>query len=344
MPVPLGAGLENPAGARTIPQMNILVTGGAGFIGSHACEHFLRQGHRVTALDNFDPFYSPERKRRNLEAVLGHGGFRLVEGEYGDRLAVSKLLQEERFDVVLHLAAQAGVRPSLADPLKYEQVNVGSLIAMLEGLREHGPQKIVAASTSAVYGNVTPAPFREDAPCLQPLSPYAATKRAAEIFLGTYRQLYGFRIIIVRPFTVYGPRQRPDMAIASFARKILLGQKITLFGDGSSARDYTYVTDIVAGLAAAVENFPVEFGVYNLGGSSPVSLKELVGALERATGKQARTENAPWQPGDMERTYADITRAGKDLGYAPKVSLAEGLERTVDWVKGELRREGHRLM
>lgn len=323
--------------------MNILVTGGAGFIGSHACEHFLQHGHRVIALDNFDAYYSQDQKRRNLAAALTNANFRLVEGDYGDRLAVSKLLQAETFDVVLHLAAQAGVRPSIADPLKYERVNVGNLISLLEAMREHGPRQIVAASSSAVYGNSTPVPFREDAPCLHPLSPYAATKRASEIFLGTYRQLYSYKIIIVRPFTVYGPRQRPDMAIAAFARKILLNQPITLFGDGSSARDYTFVGDIVAGLAAAVEKFPVEFGVYNLGGSSPISLSGLVAALEKATGKQAKVERTAMQAGDMERTYADITKAGKDLGYAPKTSLAEGLEQTVEWVKGELRREGHRV-
>jgi len=324
--------------------MNILVTGGAGFIGSHACEQLLERGHGVTALDNLDPYYSPESKRQNLAAAQANPNFRLVEGDYGDRLAVTKLLQAGRYDVVLHLAAQAGVRPSIQDPLKYERVNVGNLVSMMEALRDQGPRQIVAASTSAVYGNTTPVPFREDAPCLQPLSPYAATKRAAEIFLATYAQLHGFKVIIVRPFTVYGPRQRPDMAIASFARKILLGQTITLFGDGSSARDYTYVSDIVGGLLDAIELFPVDFGIYNLGGSSPVTLSELVAALEKATGKKARIERAPMQAGDMERTYADITKAAEELGYAPKVTLDEGLAKTIEWVKGELRREGHTLL
>ncbi|MCY3023032.1 MAG: GDP-mannose 4,6-dehydratase [Planctomycetota bacterium] len=321
--------------------MNVLVTGGAGFIGSHVCEQLLLEGHRVTALDNFDPYYPPERKRRNIETALQSRNYRLVEGDYGDRLAVSKLLQADRFDAVLHLAAQAGVRLSIRDPLKYERVNVGSLVALLEALREFGPQRIVAASTSSVYGNTTPVPFREDAPCLQPLSPYAATKRAAEIFLGTYAQLHGFKVIILRPFTVYGPRQRPDMAIASFARKILLNEPLTLYGDGSSARDYTFVSDIVAGMLAAVFKFPVEFGVYNLGGNTPVSLKELVAALERAIGKKARVAAAPMQAGDVERTCADISKARQDLGYVPAVGLTEGLEKTINWVKGELRHEGH---
>jgi len=321
--------------------MNILVTGGAGFIGSHACEHLLGQGHRLTALDNFEPYYPAEQKRRNIAVALVHPNFRLVEGDCGDRATVSALLQTERFDLVLHLAAQAGVRPSLADPLKYARVNVRGLIVLLEALREHGPRRLVAASSSSVYGEVTPAPFREDAPCLEPLSPYAATKRGAEIFLGTYHQLHGFQIIIVRPFSVYGPRQRPDMAIAAFGRKILLGETVRLFGDGSSARDYTYVSDIVAGLAAAVERFPVEFGIYNLGGSVPVSLSELVAALERASGRTAKVQKEAMQPGDVERTCADISKSGEELGYAPKVGLAEGLEKTLDWVRGELRREGH---
>ncbi|MGD0092320.1 MAG: NAD-dependent epimerase/dehydratase family protein, partial [Planctomycetota bacterium] len=264
----------------------------------------------------------------------------LVEGDYGDRPAVSKLLQAGSFDLVLHLAAQPGVRLSLAEPLRYARANVGCLISLLEALREHGPRKLVAASSSAVYGDKTPAPFREDAPCLQPLSPYAATKRAAEIFLGTYRRLHGFRVIIVRPFSVYGPRQRPDMAIASFARRLLLGETITLFGAGSSARDYTYVSDIVAGLAAAVEKFPVDGGIYNLGGSAPVRLNELVACLERVSGKRAKLEMAPLPAGDVERTCADISTSARDLGYTPKVGLAEGLEKTLDWVKGELRREG----
>jgi len=321
--------------------MNLLVTGGAGFIGSHACEYFLGQGHRVTALDNFDTYYPPEQKRRNIAGALAHPKFRLVAGDCGDRQLVSSLLQGGKFDLVLHLAARAGVRPSIADPIQYERVNVQGLIVLLEALRAHGPRKLVAASSSAVYGDVTPPPFREDAPCLQPLSPYAATKRAAEIFLGTYHQLYGFQVIIVRPFSVYGPRQRPDMAIAAFMRKILLGQTVRLFGDGSSARDYTYVSDIVAGLAAAVERFPVDFGIYNLGDSSPVSLNELVAALERVICKTAKVAREPMQPGDVNCTCADLTKAGRDLGYSPRVGLAEGLRRTLEWVKGELRREGH---
>jgi UDP-glucuronate 4-epimerase len=317
--------------------MNIFITGGAGFIGSHACEHLLSLGHRVTTIDKFDSFYPKVRKRRNVAPLLKNENFKLVEGDYGDRLAVTKILKDGAFDVVLHLAAQAGVRPSIADPLMYERNNVGGLIAMLEAMKETGPRKIVAASSSSVYGNVTPAPFREDAPCMQPLSPYGASKRASEIFLGTYAGLYDFKINIVRPFTVYGPRQRPDMAIAGFTEKILQNEPITIFGDGSSSRDYTYVSDIVDGLTLALEKFPANFSIYNLAGASLVSLNELVAALERHTGKKASIQRSSMQRGDVERTSADISKAKNELGYAPKVNFEEGLARTVAWVRDELK-------
>jgi UDP-glucuronate 4-epimerase len=318
--------------------MKILVTGAAGFIGSHTAERLLQEEHSVVGLDNFDPYYDPAVKRRNLTAALANPRYRFVEGDFGDAGLLDRLLPEERFDAVVHLAAQAGVRPSLQDPLRYERVNVGGLIALLEALRRHGPPRLVAASSSSVYGNVTPAPFREDAPCAQPQSPYGASKRASEVYLGMYAQLYGLKIVVARPFTVYGPRQRPDMAIASFARKILLGETITLYGDGSSARDYTYVDDIVDGLLGALA-FPVSFGIYNLGGERPVKLAELVRLLEEAAGRKAVVRYAPMQAGDVERTCADLECARRDLGYAPKVRIEEGLRRTVAWVREELARE-----
>ena len=363
--------------------MKILLTGAAGFIGSHLAERLLAEGHSVTGLDNFDPYYDPQIKRRNAAQALrefgafgkpeqaassraapaapvnlpsSEGGaagcaagppqpersapiYRLLEGDFGDAKLLDRLLPEAKFDAVIHLAAQAGVRPSLEDPGKYEQVNVASLIVLLESLRRHGPLRIVSASSSSVYGDVTPAPFREDAPCVQPQSPYGASKRAGEFYLGMYARLYGLRTVIVRPFTVYGPRQRPDMAIAAFARKILLGETITLFGDGSSARDYTYVDDIVDGLLGALA-CPSDFGVYNLGGEHPVSLAEMLACLERIVGKRAVVIREPLQAGDVTRTSADLTRARQDLGFAPKVSLEEGLRRTVAWVQQELQREG----
>lgn len=365
--------------------MKILLTGAAGFIGSHLAERLLTEGHAVTGLDNFDPYYDPALKRRNVARALHEFGsgdpparpaapaaapgpsfllpssegstagftsassarpgailrpvYRLVEGDLGDASLLDRLLSEEKFDAVVHLAAQAGVRPSLADPLRYERVNVAGLLVLLEALRRHGPPRLVAASSSSVYGDVTPAPFREDAPCAQPQSPYGASKRAGEIYLGTYARLYGFRTVVVRPFTVYGPRQRPDMAITSFARLILRGETLTLYGDGSSARDYTYVEDIVDGLLGALA-CPVAFGVYNLGGEHPVSLADLLARLERILGRKALVRREPLQPGDVTRTCADLTRARKDLGFSPKVPLDEGLRRTVAWVKEELAREG----
>ena len=313
--------------------MKILVTGGAGFIGSHACERLLRLGHAVVALDNFDPYYSPARKRVNLTPALSSPQFKLIEGCFGDAALMREVVRSERFDHVLHLGGQAGVRPSLSDPLKYERVNVAGFITLLEALRESGPKKIVIGSTSSVYGNDTPVPFREDAPCLMPVSPYAATKRAAEIFAGTYCALHGFQANVMRFFTVYGPRQRPDMAIAPFARKILQGETITLFGDGSSSRDYTYVDDIVDGLIAALEKFPAPFGIYNLGGEHPVTLNELLTTLEEVIGKKAVIQRAPMQCGDVERTFADTTKARAAFGYEPKVNLREGIRRTVEWVQ-----------
>ncbi|HLX63472.1 MAG TPA: GDP-mannose 4,6-dehydratase [Planctomycetota bacterium] len=339
--------------------MKILVTGGAGFIGSHACEHLLSRGHAVVALDNFDPYYSPALKRANLSQALAHSNFKLVEGDFGDRACVAPLMQHERFDVVLHLGAQAGVRPSIADPLKYQRVNVAGSIVLLEAMREIGLRKIVAASTSTVYGNDTPAPFREEAPCMQPVSPYAATKRCMEIFLGTYCALHGFQATALRFFTVYGPRQRPDMAIAPFTKKMLAGEAITLFGDGSTSRDYTYVSDIVEGVTASIERVadpsppaPLPQGergeqlsaskaegafcIYNLGGENPVTLSDLIAAMEKATGCKAIIQRAPMQSGDVERTFADISKARLELGYEPKISLAEGLARTVEWVKARM--------
>ena len=314
--------------------MKFLITGGAGFIGSHAAEHLLSLGHQVVALDNFDPFYSPARKRRNVETALAHPNYTLEEGDYGGP-AIVRILKSHSFDAVLHLAARGGVRPSIEDPFIYQRVNVASLMSLLEAMKEHGPRNIVAASSSAVYGDVTPAPFREDAECLQPLSPYGATKRASEIYLGTWCSLYKFKAIVVRPFTVYGPRQRPDMAIAAFAQKILMGEPITLYGEGTSARDYTYVSDIVDGLTSALL-FPVSFGIYNLGSSAPATLSELVATLERTIGKKAIIVRAERQKGDVEKTYADIAKARRDLNFNPKVNLEEGIRRTVAWAKEEI--------
>ncbi len=315
--------------------MKLIVTGAAGFIGSHTVERLLSDGHAVTGIDNFDPYYDIAIKRKNLEPALGYSTYGFIEGEYGDPALLHRLLPGGRFDAIIHLAAQAGVRPSLVDPQKYARVNVVQLINLLQAMHEYGPKRIVAASSSSVYGNVTPAPFREDAPCLQPQSPYGASKRASEIYLGMWSQLYKIHATVVRPFTVYGPRQRPDMAIASFAKKILRQEPITLYGDGSSSRDYTFVEDIVNGLLGALA-CDKPFGIYNLGGDHPYTLNEMVAALEQALNKKAIVKRQPMQPGDVDRTCADLTRSRQDLGFDPKVSLAEGLKRTVGWVRAEL--------
>ena len=321
--------------------MNILLTGSAGFIGSHTAERLLREGHTVTGFDNFDPYYSVERKRRNTRTALEQHGsglephYRLIEGDLEDADLLKNILRSKRFDLVIHLAAQAGVRPSIDDPQKYARVNVTGLINVLEAMRAGGVKRIVAASSSSVYGDVTPAPFREDAPCVMPQSPYAASKRAGEIYLGMYRQLHGLEAITVRPFTVYGPRQRPDMAISPFIQKIMTGQPITLYGDGSTSRAYTYVDDIVDGIMAAT-NFPVPYGIYNLGNDHTVTLAELVALIEKVTGKRAQIQRVAKQPGDAEKTSADLTFARRDLGFQPKISLEEGLRRTADWVKREM--------
>jgi len=315
--------------------MRILITGAAGFIGSHLSERLLDERHSIVGVDSFDPYYDPAIKRRNvahLKARFGDAAFKLVEGDFGAPALLNDLFSHNQFDGVIHLAAVAGVRPSIEDPLRYFRTNVEGFVNLLEALRKHGPKRLVAASSSSVYGNDTPAPFREDAPCAMPEAPYPATKRAGELFASTYARLYGIKIAVMRPFTVYGPRQRPDMAIAPFAKSILAGAPITVFGDGSSSRDYTYVSDVVDGFIRGLDA-PNPFGIYNLAGGRAVSLNDLIAALESATGKKAQVTRLPMQRGDVERTSADLTKARAELGYAPKVSLEEGLRRTVAWVK-----------
>jgi UDP-glucuronate 4-epimerase len=319
--------------------LRILLTGAAGFIGSHLGEKLLADGHAVVGLDNFDPYYSPARKRRNLRAALAHEAYRFIEGNFADAQLLDSLLTENAFEAVIHLAANAGVRPSLEDPQKYVRNNITGLVLLLEALKNRGPQRLVFASSSSVYGNTTPPPFREDAPCLQPQSPYGAGKRAGEFFCATYAQLHGIRTTALRFFTVYGPRQRPDMAIAKFARAILTGRPITLFGDGDTARDYTFVSDIVDGIVAALQTDVASYRVYNLGGDHSTSLRELVEELEKVCGRKAIVERLRLQPGDVERTSADLTRSRKELGYAPRIRPAEGLAAAVSWLREELQRE-----
>ena len=309
---------------------DVLVTGGAGFIGSHLVDRLLGEGDRVVALDNFDDFYNPAFKRRNIQRARQHPGFRLIEGDLREPGLLEGLLQQEKFDVVAHLAARAGVRPSIQNPFLYADVNIRGTLQLLEACRKSGIRRLVFASSSSVYGNNSKVPFSEEDPVSHPISPYAATKRAAELMCHTYHHLYGLDIACLRFFTVYGPRQRPEMAIHHFTRLIHEGKKISLFGDGKTSRDYTYIDDIMDGTLGALSR-EHGFEIYNLGESRTVPLARLVQAIEKQLGEKAVIEYLPAQPGDVEHTYADIRKARERLRYDPHTDLEEGLSRFVRW-------------
>jgi UDP-glucuronate 4-epimerase len=322
--------------------MKILVTGGAGFLGSHACEQLLSSGHAVVALDNFDGSYSRRRKRRNLAAAQTNPNFKLVEGDYGDRLMVTEVLKAEKFDAVLHLAGHADHRLSCHDSLVFERTNVGNLIPFLEALRECGPRQIVAASSRNVYGPDCPQPWREDASCMTSISPYGASKRAAEIFLGTYAGLYGFKVIILRIFSTYGPRQRPDMVAYQYARALLTGEVFPQYAkEISSSRDLTYVSDIVDGMIAALNSgFKQPYSIYNLGSGIQIETQQLLRTLEEITGRPRPTVDYQGvQPGDVGTTLANIDKARTELFFQPTVLLREGLEKFVAWMQEDLKAE-----
>ena len=316
----------------------VLLTGGAGFIGSHIAEAFLRQGAALTIVDDLDDFYSPNWKRANLEEIRRAGDFQFLQADICDPVLLRKLFGEMRFDALVHLAARAGVRPSLEQPRLYERVNVAGTLNLLDLCREFGVSKVLFGSSSSVYGVSSHIPFSEGQTDLRPISPYAATKIAGELLCYTYAHLYRLFIVCLRFFTVYGPRQRPDLAIHKFTSQIESGKPIRLYGDGSSGRDYTYVDDIVAGVLGALEylsrgNGTALFEVFNLGNSHPVKLAEMVAALERATGRTAKYSHEPDQPGDVPLTWADISKASRLLGYKPVTSLDEGLQRFVSWYR-----------
>jgi len=310
---------------------NILITGGAGFIGSHLCQRLVANSHRVICLDNFDPFYDPGIKRRNLEPLAGNGAFRLVEGDIRDLDLLERIfVGADAPRVVVHLAAKAGVRPSIEDPLTYQDVNVTGTANLLEMSRRHGVEKFIYASSSSVYGNNRKIPFAEDDPVDHPISPYAATKKAGELLCHTYHHLYRLPMFCLRFFTVYGPRQRPEMAIHKFARLIRDGETLPVFGDGCTDRDYTYIDDIVSGVVRAIERCS-GYRIYNLGESQTTTLKRLITLLEQSMGSTAKIEHLPMQPGDVERTYADLTRSRAELGYAPAVPVERGIPLFVEW-------------
>lgn len=315
----------------------ILVTGGAGFIGSHLSERLLADGHRVVVLDNFDPYYDPAIKRGNIEAARRSERYRLYEGDIRDSATLDSLFGNESIGTVIHLAARAGVRPSIADPLLYTSVNLDGTTRLLEACRRHGVTRFIFGSSSSVYGNNVKVPFAEDDPVDQPISPYAATKKAGELLCHAHHHLFGIRVACLRFFTVYGPRQRPEMAIHRFVEAISHGRKIEQFGDGSSARDYTFISDIVEGIVRATGRCST-YHVWNLGGSRTVSLAGLVRAIADGLGIDARVEILPLQPGDVERTWADITRVERELDWSPRVTLEQGLERFIAWYRAQPRR------
>jgi len=310
--------------------MHFLVTGGAGFIGSHLCERLIRGSHDVVCLDNFNSYYDPELKRRNVRSLLNHPSYRLIEGDILDWELLEKIFKENKFDIVVHLAARAGVRPSIQDPRLYQKVNIEGTLNLLKSISQFSIPKFLFASSSSVYGNNTKIPFSEEDRVDFPISPYAATKKACELLSHTYFSLYGLSVTCLRFFTVYGPRQRPDMAIHKFARLITEGKEISIFGDGTSRRDYTYITDIIDGVEKAVEKCD-GYNIYNLGESRTVELNYLVGLLEKAIGKKANIKYLPDQPGDVFITYADISKAKQELGYNPQISIEKGIQEFVEW-------------
>lgn len=314
--------------------MRVLVTGAAGFIGSHVTERLLARGDSVVGLDNFNDFYDPALKRRNLAPSLAHPDFALVEGDLVDPAALARAFEVQRPDRVVHLAAWAGVRPSIDRPLLYQQVNVEGTTRVLEACRAHGVDRLVFASSSSVYGDRAEVPFRETDNVDHPVSPYAATKKAGELMCYTWHHLFGLHTHCLRFFTVYGPRQRPEMAIHKFARLMVAGRPVPMFGDGSTSRDYTYIDDIVDGVLASLDRCE-GYRVYNLGESKTTRLDELIALIGAALGIEPRIERQPLQPGDVTRTFADVGRARAELGYDPQVSMPEGIARFVAWFRAQ---------
>jgi UDP-glucuronate 4-epimerase len=309
----------------------VLITGAAGFIGSHLSEKLLRLGYRVIGLDNFDDYYSPGIKRNNIAAIAAADGFSIVEGDIRDTALLGEIFSGNDVSLVVHLAARAGVRPSIQYPALYQDVNIRGTINLLEASRTLGVKKFIFASSSSVYGLNSPVPFSEEAKIDCPASPYGASKAAAEIFCHTYHQLYGLPVDVLRFFTVYGPRQRPEMAIHMFTRMIDRQEEIPIFGDGTSKRDYTFISDIIEGITHAITRPGRDFQIFNLGNSNPVSLDDLVRLIEDNLGKPARIKRLPMQAGDLLVTWADISKAGAVLSYRPGVKIEAGISRFVKW-------------
>ena len=324
-----------PAEPRTV-----LLTGAAGFIGSHTAQALLARGDRVLGLDNLDPFYDEHTKRANVREIeSGPGGerFTFAEADIRHEARVAELLASSGARDIVHLAARAGVRPSIEQPALYADVNLRGTTVLLEAARRAGVERFVMASSSSVYGNNKKVPFAETDDVDEPISPYAATKRACELIAHTYHHLYGLPVACLRFFTVFGPRQRPDLAIMKFMRLVSAGETIPMFGDGTTSRDFTYIDDITAGVLASLDRIPEHgYRIWNLGGNHPVELREMIATIGRVVGAEPRIERLPMQPGDVNRTYADLSRSGAELGYAPTTPFETGVGRQWAWLSERL--------
>jgi len=316
--------------------MKILVTGGAGFIGSHLCEILLKDHHQVSCVDNFCDFYSPEVKEKNIKDISIYPNFSLHRIDITDYKALESIFMKKDFDLVIHLAAQAGVRPSIENPQQYTRVNINGTQNLLELCRIYCVKKFIFASSSSVYGNNEKTPFSEEDNVDFPISPYAATKKAGELLCHTYHKLFDMAVVCLRFFTVYGPRQRPDLAIHKFTNLILADKEIPVYGSGDSERDYTYIDDILHGIMKSIEYIFIgtKYHIFNLGESQTVSLNKMIDTLEKALGKKAKKKFLPMQPGDVNRTFADITKSKKMLNYDPQTNLENGIKKFVEWKMG----------
>ena len=312
------------------------ITGGAGFIGSTLSQKLIEQGNKVVTIDNFCDFYDPKIKEDNVKELLQNENFKLYGADIRDRQAIKEIFDENNIDIVMHLAAMAGVRPSIENPILYQEVNCMGTQNILEEMREHDVKNGVFASSSSVYGNCKEVPFREDMIVDYAISPYAATKKANEVMAHVYHKLFDMNIIMLRFFTVYGPKQRPDLAINKFTRLMLEDKEIPMFGDGTTSRDYTYIEDIVDGIIKSCDycmNNKEVYEILNLGNSSPTTLKEMINIIGEVLGREPKIKQMPMQPGDVERTYADISKTKKLIGYQPKTTFKEGVENFVKWYK-----------
>ena len=312
------------------------VTGGAGFIGSSLAKRLLNEGNNVVVIDNFCDFYNPKIKENNVKELLENPKFKLYRNDIREKETIKKIFDENNIDIIVHLAAMAGVRPSIENPVLYQEVNCMGTQNILEEMKAHSLNKLVMASSSSVYGNCKEVPFNENMIVDFAISPYAATKKANEVMTHVYHKLLNMNVIMLRFFTVYGPKQRPDLAINKFTRLMLNNEEIPMFGDGTTSRDYTYIDDIVDGIIRScdyVSNNQNVYEILNLGNSSPISLKEMIEVIGKVVGVEPKIKELPMQPGDVDRTYADISKAKKLIGYEPKTTFEQGIKNFVEWYK-----------